>query len=388
MVKQMPLPKDYAIFLIRRADGSLDLVDEEPPLDALDPDDTTEPPLPPKPTVPRYPLIVRNVTKSADIESINFGDVSFGNYVYGNMNDQKTFELEAKDYEPTFVSYKLHDGTTGESVHNTVGPRVTVIDKNVTADSASWHLLFLYFYLSTDGTYKITQRWPPEMNDVDSEGNNTGNYDDTRIRVLNTVSATYVTAISLVKNSGAYTVGSDNFIPAGVIGTGFDMNRDSKVAVYEPGGEPGFGPFAGEPYDVVISMVDERYNSSRPGQILVRRKALNLWLGNTHNIKITDSDVNEGGDVVIIPPQPGSYTVTANGGPPAAITANEYQTTQLTFTFDSAPAVLSLTDIQKINGTTAITSLTQNTAVEYVANVTVANTEVLQLKVNKSQVTT
>ena len=317
--KQMPMPKDYAVFLIRRADGTLDLVDEQPPASALDPNDTeTNPPLPTG--KPVFPLIVRNVTKNADIEYVNFGNyLSEAQPVFANMNDQKTFYMPADDYSPTYVSYRLKNtGTTGESVHNDVGPRVTIIDKDLSADSASWHLLFMYFYLAKDGTYKVTQQWPPAMNDVDDQGNIEGDYENARIRVLNTVASTAVTAI-LVKNPSAadsfYTVLSDNFQPSGVIGTGYNLNRDSKVALFNPlianskfGAQP--GRFTGEPYDVWLKVDDTRPTSLNNFRI-VKIKGRNLMVGETNVIILRDSDINESDtETVIIP---ATYTVTANG---------------------------------------------------------------------------
>ena len=383
--KQLPLAKDYAVFLIRRADGTLDLVDEEPSLNALDPDDTSEPPVPPPSGTPRFPLIVRNVTKNADIEFINFGNfLTEAQPVYANMNDQKTWFLPADDYSPAFVSYRLKSSQdTGVSVHNNVGPRVTVINKDAAADSASWHLLFMYFYLSTDGSYKITQQWPPAMNDVDEQGNIEGDFDHARIRVWNKVTATYVTSVSLVKNNESYTVESDDFIPAGVIGPS-EYLRDSKVSRYSPTAQAGFGPFTGESYDVILRVVDERHSSTRPGQIFVRRKGVNLMLGETRLIVLSPSDIDEGEGVVIVDPDKITYTVTANGGAPALQSAPEYTTTQLTLTFSEDPGVIT---VNKVSGTTVFGSLSGSGAVRTLP-VTVSQPENVILNVTGTDVET
>jgi hypothetical protein len=51
--KFMPRAQDYAVFLIRKVDGSLEFVDEEPPMSALDDNDLTNPPVPPGPATGR-----------------------------------------------------------------------------------------------------------------------------------------------------------------------------------------------------------------------------------------------------------------------------------------------------------------------------------------------
>jgi hypothetical protein len=349
--KQLPMPKDYAVFLVRRSSGELELVDEQPPLHALDPDDTdTDPALPSG--RPVFPLIVRNVTKNADIESINFGtSLTQAQAVYGNINDQKTWYLPAADY-PTYVTYKLKSsGITGESVHITVppvppqtepqlaGPNITVIDKDQSADSASWHLLFMYFYLAKDKTYKVTQQWPPLLGDQDDQGNIEGDFEHARIRVLNTVSATAVTGIAVKDPNSAsnfYGINSAFFQPSGDIGTGNDVNRHSKVAIFDPNTANSIfgsqaGRFTGEPYEVWLNVDDSRLSSTIQNRV-VKYKGVPLMVGETYVIILKDSDVNEGGPSVVVP-VPATYTVTADGGTESPALA-AYDTTTLTFTFN------------------------------------------------------
>jgi hypothetical protein len=111
-------------------------------------------------------------------------------------------------------------------------------------------------------------------------------------------------------------------------------------------------------------MNDNRYNSTRPGKILVTRKGINLMVGETYVIILNPSDVNEGEDVVVAPPPPINYTVSANGGTGDPRSPG-YDTTTLTFTFLSPPA--STPVMQKVSGAAALGTLTMVNATTYTA---------------------
>jgi len=372
--KVMPSPRDYAIFLVRTREGELRLVDQEKDImPDIDPDDSSNPPGPPAGGVTRHPLIVRNRTRSAFITNVITDSITHSNQI--DQANQYPYALDARIW-PTTIRYTIQsNNANGETPSfNAV---VVETDKH---DSQSWHLLFLDFYKSRDGSYRVTQNWPP--NDLDPEDQIHGNFDAAKVRILNRVSSATVYAVSARQESPRLPAGqeypvsiitSDYFTPPGVISRGIDWDRDAKVAAFEdnPLDAPEFKINTGRPYTIDVFIRDTRYNVGRD-IVIARFEGKNLFMGVTIDIEITEKDVDWGIDnQTRQPPQPIVWSAHTNGGPPADDISDDYTSNRIFVNFGRDPGALTLSNFNISSTNVVLNNLVRNSETSYEIGITV-----------------
>ncbi|MDR2435588.1 MAG: hypothetical protein LBD47_13635 [Treponema sp.] len=344
--KDMPKPlENYYIFLVRKADKTLSLVDEVPPEANFDED--TEIVNPPINTSTTFPLIVKNRLD----EEIKFAPFSVGTDIY-TINDiaphsqdiiylpagTHVTRLNSPSYGPfntiivgrpveaaDYITYlHIFKNNAGQITHEANGdPTFNYsLVVNTTQDRDSYGTLAVHNYLEK-GIYKI---W------FFKEGNNTDYF------YLNDISG-----------RGAFTYSSKTFENEN--GHWVVMGNYKVVVQAEEG-----GPIS-EPIDWFI----KPYNSLNGGANYLEIKDLNLT------------------------PQTIGYTVSANGGAGDPRDA-AYTTTQITFTFDSDPGFTPT--FVKDNGAAVIGLLTRTGPGTFTADCTtsVEPQEYLQLHCTDSDI--
>jgi hypothetical protein len=344
--KDMPKPlENYYIFLVRKADKTLSLIDEVPPAANYDPD--TEIVNPPINTSTAFPLIVKNRLD----EEIRFAPFTVGTDIYA-INDIASYSqdiiylpagthvtrLTTPSYGPfntiivgrpieaaDYITYlHIFKNNAGQITHEANGDPTfnysLVI--NTTQDRDSYGTLAVHNYLES-GIYRI---W------FFKEGNNTDCF--------------YINDIS---GRGSFTHSSKTFENEN--GHWVAMGNYKVVVQAEEN-----GPIA-EPIDWFI----KPYNSLNGGANFLEIKELNLA------------------------PQTIGYSVSANGGAgdprlPA------YTTTQITFTFDSNPGFIPT--FVKVSGDAVIGPLTQtgNRTFTAVCTTSVETEEYLELRCTDSAI--
>jgi hypothetical protein len=344
--KDMPKPlENYYIFLVRKADKTLSLVDEVPA--AANYDGDTEIVNPPINTSAGFPLIVKNrldeeisfapFTVGADIYTINdiasySQDIIYlpeGTHVtrltspsYGPFNTIIVRRpVEASDYITYLHIFKNNAGQITHEANGDPTFNYSLV-VNTTQDRDSYGTLAVHNYLER-GIYKI---W------FFKEGNNSDCF--------------YINDIS---GRGAFTHSSKTFENEN--GHWVAMGNYKVVVQAEENGP------ASEPIDWFI----KPYNSLNGGANYLEIKELNLA------------------------PEAIGYTVTANGGA-GDPKDSAYTTTQLTFTFDSNPGFTPT--FVKVNGAADIGPLTQTGLRTYTAVCTtsVETQEYLQLRCTDSAI--
>ena len=277
--KTLPEAKDYAIYLVRKANGVLMLLDEPEDLSDLSKEDTSSPP---EPFGLRFPLIVRNHSKSAYIVDVEFNDMPHSHQI--DPGDQYPYFLHDDSYS-TYIKYKI---CNTEEEGKTHVQTVVIIRTEINEIQPT----YLEFYKTLDGKYAITQSWPP--GDLDAEKEYHGDASLANVRVLNTLSTITVDAIAIqpeVWESGTpppiYKIRNIDFVPRGVIGEGSSWERDAKTAKFmdgfdDEGKQAAFEIKDGYPYTVILYYSDDENNAKE-----IKFKGRNLYLGMTIDILVT-----------------------------------------------------------------------------------------------------
>ncbi|MDR0641695.1 MAG: hypothetical protein LBG07_04460, partial [Treponema sp.] len=159
---QFPRVGDYKYYLYWDKNGNLQLVDENK-MNELPPDPTKNYPDPgPNPVDSSYTMVVLNVTRDQNIDSVEFEQSSY-TYAISNeprAKDQEMIYLGAGSYD-TYVSY------TKDAQVKKIGPKTAVVTSE--GGSMAVRTNFLYFYKTIAGDYAVSQTWPPIPNDASDE---------------------------------------------------------------------------------------------------------------------------------------------------------------------------------------------------------------------------
>jgi hypothetical protein len=378
--KQMPRAADYAIFIYRDKDGNIIIKDEEPGFkpDATD-DDDTEPPIPPV-TSNNVPLIVRNATASAQIDYVNIWKDNFTMQSAGvkPRNDELNYLVGGTQYKAR-AYYKVIGTATQQQTSEITVPVI----RDTT--SQAWHTLYLYFYKKLGGGYEITTQWPDKGPSDSDPTDNVVNPDTDSVLFIfyNKTNSANVMAISIDlwddPNDEPVIKTFEDFIDRGPIGP--SVNKSVKFLT--PGD---FVINNGAPYNVRLSVDDYRYNIGKHNVIV--KRIYNLYRGGAIVIELTDQTVADAVPETPIPPHTDiTYTVVANGGPPAGMSDAGYTTTTLTFTF-SEPVSINTGNITKVSGDITFGSLTAAPSTVYALAVTPSKSEEITLKVSAAGVET
>ena len=304
---QMPRAESYRVWLYRDANNEIQL-DEEKPQKPMHPEDVTTPPMP---IVERYPLIFKNVTKSADITKLRITSLD-------PPGSTMSFEVDS-DHSPKTRDQRSYFFPKGEwkfvaewehiaesSLIGATPSRNFLIDPQ-TFQSGEMGTLYAYFYKTIRGDYAITDKWPPIPNDVDENENISGDTSKLVFLVKNSAPNSKVLSVQLKRGPNAKAL--TGWIPGGSF-VGYQNQK--RLELVNNGTD--FPEFQnGQEYEVNIFVSDDRAGGH--GEVILTRY-YNLFWGDTIFLEVTRDEVIEAPSI----PKPASRLTVQNQAPGTVIT--------------------------------------------------------------------
>jgi hypothetical protein len=298
---QMPRSESYRVWLYRDANGDIQL-DEEKPQKPMHPEDVETPPMP---IVERYPLIFKNMTKSADVTELRFINtpVSFAVTGQGPMaRNLRSFYLPKGEWQYQAVWQHTADA----ALNGTTPSRYFLIDPQ-TFQSGEMGTLYAYFYKTRLGDYAITDKWPPVPNDMDENENTSGDPNKLVFLVKNNAPNSKILSVQIKRGVNAKAL--TNWIPDGSF-VGYQSQK--RLELLNNGTD--FPEFEnGREYQVNIFVSDDRAGGH--GEVILTRY-YNLFWGDTIFLEVNRDEVIEAPSI----PKPSSTLTIRNQAPSTVIT--------------------------------------------------------------------
>ena len=290
---QMPRYLDYSVYLYRKTNGDIDLayeVGDNLPNDAHD-EDQTKPPQPGGSSEVKNPLIIKNLTKNATIETVEFTSLfETGSVIYADTIEHGragALILKQGTYNAV-VNYSVPDSDSSKP-DKKLSTIPDVIQVHPSTHAQSYNTLYAYFYLAKNGGHFITQIWPPLTNEPAEETippESIEDFSGVKIRVNNKMASGTVYAIGVRAQDTDFeyekVVDSDTFSPKGEISMGltktafFDEEEFVNEGLY----------FDNSPYTIVIYMI--KYEMGKWNGYHFPLLGRNLLRGNIYDIEISE----------------------------------------------------------------------------------------------------